>query len=142
MDKAKETFEDAKEKVYDAAKNMGADKMKKKIGEKYDAVKEKLQDSAESASESLKDIKQSAEHIKTQVLHGGTTPSAKGKSSTYDPRGSQEHVDQIIEKNQEEFKKFDKKHGGSGKDNIKGGFDPVSCCIVRILIYIIFQKTT
>uniref|UniRef100_A0AC34GK04 Uncharacterized protein n=1 Tax=Panagrolaimus sp. ES5 TaxID=591445 RepID=A0AC34GK04_9BILA len=84
---------------------------------------------AESAKEAYEQVKDKAQDLKNSVMGGapgsGTSPSATGKSSTYDPRGSQEHVAKLIHENKKEFAEVDKKLGGDGKSG-GGGFDPRS----------------
>ena len=53
---------------------------------------------------------------------GGT--NIKGKEG--DPRGTHRAVEQLINKNDEEFSKTDKKLGHSGNTHGRGGYDPKS----------------
>uniref|UniRef100_A0A914QLE9 Uncharacterized protein n=1 Tax=Panagrolaimus davidi TaxID=227884 RepID=A0A914QLE9_9BILA len=134
--KINETFENVKETVSNAAKAVGGQNLAEKASEAVEQVKEMAQkvrhnlegpNVTESVKEAYEHVKEKAQDLKHTVMGdgpgSGTTPSATGKSTTYDPRGSQEHVEKLIKENKKEFAEFDKKHGGDGKS--AGGFDPV-----------------
>uniref|UniRef100_A0A914Y158 Uncharacterized protein n=1 Tax=Panagrolaimus superbus TaxID=310955 RepID=A0A914Y158_9BILA len=135
--KINETFENAKESVANAAKAVGGQNLAEKASCTVEQAKEMAQNLrskidgpniTESAKEMYEQVKDKAQDLKDSVMGGGpgsgTSPSASGKSSTYDPRGSQEDVAKLIHENKKEFSEFDKKHGGDGKYS-GGGFDPV-----------------
>uniref|UniRef100_A0A914YT30 Uncharacterized protein n=1 Tax=Panagrolaimus superbus TaxID=310955 RepID=A0A914YT30_9BILA len=137
MDQAKEgaqnLVEKAKETIQHAKDQVGANNIVNKANEAMEHAKEKVQNMANNvnqkgvsgaASEAFQQVKDTVTDAKNSVMGdgSGTTPAAKGKSSTYDPRGSQKHVEEIIQVNKDHFKVIDKKLGGTGES--KAGFDP------------------
>uniref|UniRef100_A0AC35F6B4 Uncharacterized protein n=1 Tax=Panagrolaimus sp. PS1159 TaxID=55785 RepID=A0AC35F6B4_9BILA len=133
VDKASETIQHAKESVVNAAKSVSSGNLAEKASEAMGQAKEKVQNMASNisekgvsgaASDAYQQVKDTAKHVKYSVMGDGTTPSAKGKSATYDPRGTQEHVEELIQVNKDHFREVDKKLGGTGESDVKGGFDP------------------
>ena len=132
--KINDAFENVKDSVSNAAKTVGGQNLAEKASHIVEQGKEMAQNLrnkidgpnlTESAKEVYEQVKDKTQDLKNTVMGtgpgAGTTPSATGKSSTYDPRGSQEHVADIMKVNNKEFAEFDKKHGGDGKSD--GGYD-------------------
>ena len=133
VDKASETLQNAKESVVNAAKSVSSGNLAEKASEAMGQAKENVQNMANNlsqkgvsgaASDAYQQVKDTAKHVKYAVMGDGTTPSAKGKSATYDPRGTQAHVEELIQVNKDHFREVDKKLGGTGESDVKGGFDP------------------
>uniref|UniRef100_A0AC34F6P4 Uncharacterized protein n=1 Tax=Panagrolaimus sp. ES5 TaxID=591445 RepID=A0AC34F6P4_9BILA len=135
VEKASETMHNAKESVVNAAKSVSSGNLAGKASEAMEHAKEKVQNMANNvnqkgvsgaASDAFQQVKETIIDAKNSVMGDGTgtTPAAKGKSSTYDPRGTQQHVEEIIQVNKDHFKEIDKKLGGTGKSN--AGYDPKS----------------
>uniref|UniRef100_A0AC34GWY7 Mitochondrial import inner membrane translocase subunit TIM16 n=1 Tax=Panagrolaimus sp. ES5 TaxID=591445 RepID=A0AC34GWY7_9BILA len=108
------------------ASAVGFEPITEKSKKIYEKAKETINNPENTTADAYHDlvheVETQAEKVKNKMNANESGREAENSSS--DPRGSQKHINKQIKENEKEFSRVDKKLGGSGKSDLKGGYDP------------------